>query len=676
MNSCATRLFRGLARIGLLSLLIFTHGRGAAQDTCVVRQLETVEVKTAGKQPVTHASLPVQLLSGERIREMGYQNMGDAVRRFAGVGVKDYGGIGGLKTISVRSLGPHHTAVSYDGVAVGNCQAGQIDLGRFSLDNLESLSLAVGQPDDIFQPARLMASGSVLEIRTESLRNPAGKKQETGITLRGGSFGTVNSFIRHTRTWNPRTSFSLTGNYLHADGQYPFDLKNGRFTTREKRRNTDVDTWSGEGSFSRLFSDSSRLSLKAGYNYSDRGLPGSVILSNEEKRRERLKDENFFAQAVYAKTFRTPWNLKALLKYTDSRDRYKDHDIRYEEGVQREKHRQREYYGSVSAFYTCGNHLSFSGAWDVTVNTLKSGYYPVQGMTLPPDPERYTSQAVVSARYTAPTVRFTATLLHTFVTEHVEYIEEPDNHNRFTPAFSLIFRPWQNLRFRLFYKKIFRVPTFNDLYYMRIGNRNLRPELAEEYGAGVTWSGKGFSFTDYLSFTADVYYNDVKDKIVAIPTTYVWKMQNAGKVRIKGADLTLHAVIPLTSRTDLSLTGAYTWQEAQDVTDPSTVYYKDRLPYTPAHSGNGGAMLSTPWLKLSYTVIGAGKRYVNKQNLDMYRLSGYLEHTAALSREFELKDSRLRLQAELVNFTDKQYDIIHYYPMPGRSFRLTGTWHF
>ena len=80
----------------------------------------------------------------------GLQNIADAVRRFAGANVKDYGGIGGLKTVSVRSLGATHTAVAYDGVAVSNTQAGQIDIGRFALDDIDMLSLSVCLPPSYF----------------------------------------------------------------------------------------------------------------------------------------------------------------------------------------------------------------------------------------------------------------------------------------------------------------------------------------------------------------------------------------------------------------------------------------------------------------------------------------------------------------------------------------------
>ena len=83
---------------------------------------------TARKSPVrVSAAMPVQAISGESMSELGIQNMADAVRRFAGTNVRDYGGIGGLKTVSVRNMGAEHTGVSYDGAPVSNCQGGQKD---------------------------------------------------------------------------------------------------------------------------------------------------------------------------------------------------------------------------------------------------------------------------------------------------------------------------------------------------------------------------------------------------------------------------------------------------------------------------------------------------------------------------------------------------------------------
>ena len=75
-----------------------------------VHQIEKVTV-TARRMPnkVT-STVPVQTMSKQDISQLGIQNMADAVRRFAGVDVKDYGGIGGLKTVSIRNMGAAHTA--------------------------------------------------------------------------------------------------------------------------------------------------------------------------------------------------------------------------------------------------------------------------------------------------------------------------------------------------------------------------------------------------------------------------------------------------------------------------------------------------------------------------------------------------------------------------------------
>lgn len=88
---------------------------------------------------------PTQVFSKEELKSLNVLQVSDAVKHFAGVTVKDYGGIGGLKTVSLRSLGAEHTAVGYDGITISDCQTGQIDIGRFSLDNVDRLSLSNGQ---------------------------------------------------------------------------------------------------------------------------------------------------------------------------------------------------------------------------------------------------------------------------------------------------------------------------------------------------------------------------------------------------------------------------------------------------------------------------------------------------------------------------------------------------
>lgn len=364
--------------------------------------------------------------------------------------------------------------------------------------------------------------------------------------------------------------------------------------------------------------------------------------------------------------------MQAQAKYNHGWNQYKDEGKEYADGYYRENHRQDEYYISVTVLYRPLEALTLSLAQDGVINKLRN--------SLPecPFPTRYTSISAFNARYRQGWLTATASLVHTATSEHAEKGTVPDDFHRFAPSLSVSMQPWQDesLYFRLMYKSTFRLPTFNDLYYYRLGNRNLRPEKADEYNVGITWSKSGLSVFDYISVTLDGYYNDVTDKIVAFPTTYAWKMANYGKVHAAGVDATLAATVPLTEKIRLIMSGGYTWQKAIDLTDSDAKNYKDQLPYTPLHSGNASAIVETPWVNVGYSAVGVGKRYYLSQNIPENEIEGYLEHTMSLSHEFALGGCRLLLQAEIINLTDEQYDVIKYYPMPGRSWRLTGTFKF
>ena len=316
---------------------------GGDTITGKVHQIEKVTV-TARRLPNKVASaVPIQTISRQDISQLGIQNMADAVRRFAGANVKDYGGIGGLKTVSIRNMGAAHTAVSYDGVAVSNCQAGQIDIGRFSLDNVSMLSLAIGQSEDLLQSARLYASAGVLGIETEKPHFDDGCNAAFQARVRGGSFGMVSPSLRWWQKLGSRTRVALDASYMRADGNYPFTLVNGKYVTEEKRNNSGIYSWQGEATLYHTFKDDSELDVKGYYFYSRRGLPGAVTLYNPLSD-ETLWDENTFVQARYRKHFSPRWSLQAQAKYNHGWNKYKDEGKEYTDGYYRENHRQDEYY--------------------------------------------------------------------------------------------------------------------------------------------------------------------------------------------------------------------------------------------------------------------------------------------------------------------------------------------
>ena len=103
-----------------------------------VRHLDEVVVTT---KLTFREVIPSQKLSGEQLERLSTHSVADALRYFSGLQLKDYGGVGGIKTVNIRSMGSNHLGIYYDGVELGNAQNGQIDLGQFSLDNIDEVTL-------------------------------------------------------------------------------------------------------------------------------------------------------------------------------------------------------------------------------------------------------------------------------------------------------------------------------------------------------------------------------------------------------------------------------------------------------------------------------------------------------------------------------------------------------
>jgi outer membrane cobalamin receptor len=648
----------------------FTAGIIHASETDSVsssmHHLKRVTVSAERSSRIHSASMPTQVMTSETMRGWGVQNLADAARRLPGITVKDYGGIGGLKTVSIRGLGAEHTAVVYDGVAVSNCQAGQIDIGRFNMDDVETLSLSVGQQNDLMQSARLYASAGVLSLKTKNPLEGTPLPYVGKVQLRGGSFGLLNPSFSWAQRVGERTTYQLSGNFVHSLGEYPFTLVNGEHVTQERRQNSDVLSWNVEGNLYHCFTDGSRLTAKVHYYDSERGLPGSVILYNNLSD-ERLWDKNAFAQVRYQKTFTEKWRLQVEGKYNYSWTKYEDTDVKYVGGKKTDINEQQEYYLSASALWTPIEGVYVSWANDGFFNLLENNF-PNN-----PQPQRWTWLSALNLRWNWKRLTLNGTLVSTFAAEQVSDGVAPNNRKHLSPSFSFVYQPFHAHSFflRLMYKDTFRNPSFNDMYYEQTGNRGLRPEKAHEYNVGVTWKSKSWNSLEYLSLTADAYYNKVEDKIVALPSLYVWRMMNYGRVDIKGADISVQGRFIFDERFRLSLTAVYSFQEALDLTDKKSKTYKHQVPYTPRHSGNVGAQLETPWLNVGYSVVLVGERYRMRQNTPANLLERYDEHTLTLSRAFQLKRCELRLQVDVVNLTDKQYDVIKYYPMPGRSNRCT-----
>jgi outer membrane receptor protein involved in Fe transport len=355
------------------------------------------------------------------------------------------------------------------------------------------------------------------------------------------------------------------------------------------------------------------------------------------------------------------------LKYDYNFTRYREVSANYSSGEQVDVNIQNECYASLAAVCAPLAGLELSLAADAAYTMLKNNFIDSKA------PRRLSSWVSASANYQLRGFKFSALLLATYVADEVKSGEGMAPFRRLSPSLSVVYSPFENdiLHLRASFKDVCRVPTFADLYYLRLGNVGLKPEKATQCNLGATFYLPGGNLLKNLTLSADAYYNNVRDKIIALPTMYVWRMMNFGEADIWGADVDASMAIALAKKVTLMLAANYSFQYAVDVTDASAKNYRHQLPYTPRHSGSFTMSIENPVVNVSYLLSAVGERYMLPQNTLRNLMEGYLEHGLSLNRRFTFGGVGVRMQTDFLNIANRQYEVIKNYPMPGFQWRLS-----
>ena len=612
--------------------------------------------------------IPSQTLSGEQLEKLSAHSVADALRYFSGLQLKDYGGVGGIKTVNIRSMGTNHLGISYDGVELGNAQNGQIDLGQFSLDNVEEITLFNGQKSALLQPASDFGHAGAVYIRTRAPRFREGKDYNLQFKLKYGS----SDLLRFSTLWeqrlSQRVSSSLSAEVLTASGKYEFRYRRKRqdgtvaYDTTAVRQNGDIWAVRAEGNLHGML-DEGFWKLKVYTYHSERGIPGAIV-NNVWRRGERQWDHNTFVQGRWQRKLGQRLTTQAVAKYAYYQTRYVNRDTTQ---LQVDNtYKQQELMLSTSNVLDLTSWWSASLCYDLRWNRLDSD------MRQFVEPQRWSNYLSLATAVNTERVKMQASALLTTVKDHTRKAESPKAVSEVTPAVFVNVYPLtsHDLSVRAYAKKSFRMPTFNDLYYTELGNALLRPESALQYDAGLSYSHEwGRGLVRYVHVQADAYYNSVHDKIVAYPKgqQFRWTMLNLGRVHIKGIDV--EAEVTTVPCSDLLVTGRiqYTWQQARDMTDPEDSYYRHQIPYIPWHSGSAIVNIQYKDWDLNYSFIYAGERYNQQENIKYNYMQPW--YTSDLSLSY--RHRWLRVMVEVNNLFSQDYDVILNYPMPKRNYGIT-----
>lgn len=653
-----------------MALSVAATANAAAQvaDTLRRHGLQQVEVYGHNRHRGVRSSAPEQHIDRQEMLQLGVTDVADALRRLPGATLRDYGGAGGLKTVAVRGFGAAHTGVMYDGVLLSECQSGEIDVSRYSLDNVAELKLTIGDNDDIFIPARQASAAAVLAIETLN-GTPADRLGHLTAQLKAGSFGYVSPFVRYVQQIAAGLTLSAMAEYTYAENDYPFKLHNGNTVTHERRTNSRMNSGHGELSAAWRINSGNHLWAKAYYYDNSRQLPG-IVRYYTNVCGERLRDRNLFLQARWlSRLVGERLTLKANAKYNWASAAYED-TLKPDRKDDATYH-QREYYASAALLYQPSRHWAADYSADYAYNNLNS--------TLATDvrPYRHSLLQSLTVKYTARRLVAMARVLGSVYYNGAKRGESGRDFRRLSPSVSVSYRllAAEELYIRGSYKNIFRVPTFNELYFFHYGSTDLQPERTNQFNIGLTWRHQWRQLS--VESTVDGYLNRVRDKIVGVPyNMFVWRTVNVARVNGKGLDANLKANCQLSDRQKLHLSASYSYQRVANHTNKASEHYGKQIAYTPLNSGSAAIGWENPWVSLSVHGSGTSSRWANNNHYDGTCIGGYWDTGITVYRTFHLRQGDLAVRADVKNVLGQQYEIVGSYPMPRRSWQASVSYTF
>ena len=533
-----------------------------------------------------------------------------------GLQLGDYGGFAGLKTVSLRGMGSPHTAVYVDGVRVGNVQSGQGDMGMLDIENFSSAVVDYAQNS----------------ISFSTVRPTFGQSRVTGkAEFKAGSFGTYLPAARIDLKLSERMALSVNAAGVISKGDFP--VADGA-----TRVNNDIRQVRGGVNLFGSMKDGD-YHVKAFYNAAERGTPGSISWPSED----RQKDMNAYLQGVMKKSFSPLYTLRLSAKAGYD-------DIYYTSSWGDSQYGQTELQLNSSHVFSIKRWWKVSLAADIQWDKLASTNYSAA---------RTTAISAVSTSFNLNRLSLNA------AAEYSGYFDRGEgSRHAISPSVDFRVRTIDGLDIVGFARRAYRVPMFNELYYVGYGNPDLKPEDAWLTDVGVDFH-RQVSRTWNLKAKVDGFYNILSNKITSAPTAEdpnIWLPYNIGKVRSIGLDLVTGADFTYGEwKGEMDL--RYSYQSAIDRT-PDSYSYGQQIPYIARHT-------VTASVKASWKGYELNPRWVLKsgRNDATGNLADWNTLDVTISKTFRLRGPlSLGINIAAKNLLDCRYELVSGYPMPGRSF--------
>jgi iron complex outermembrane receptor protein len=572
--------------------------------------------------------------------------IGDAI---PGVLIGSYGGPGQLQTITFRGMDADQGLVQLNGQRYSSFQNGLIDASIFSLSGIDRIELLKGGYSSLYGAD---ASGGVVNIIT---------KQSVVVPEfdAGFSDGSYNHQQSSLNLAYPLGDLGIRAGVARdrGDGNFDFDFTGASGTQTLQRIDDDFVTTTGYLVMDLVASAVSHLSINGRYSDAERGSPVSVSAPTDDNF-ARLDDKDLFVQANDDWQIEKDLDLNSSASYHRSVERYLDPGAGTEGYPEQDSAFNDVESISSSLRYSEDQGRVVTVGGEVTRAAITSD--EVTSVTRWQKGVFVAGEYIVDARDDLPRLA---------VYPSIRYDNFSDVGGDVSPKIGLNLQLPEvpDVQFHSSYGKNFRVPVFNDLYYIPGGNPKLSPERALSFDAGVSaekniggrWTGDVTYFniasTDLIEWIpgADGNYSPVnidRAKSIGLESQIKLHLLN-DKLEIGATHTLLHTV-----KTN-----------SDSANDPTA---GKQLIYRPGETF--GLLLSANYSDFSFNIhrsfIGARFAAATDDPSDIAR--SFATTDMNFQANIPVDRHAVNIKFEINNLFNADYEYFQYYPMPLRTYSL------
>jgi outer membrane cobalamin receptor len=624
--------------------------RREATDSTNVYHGGEVTVEAESALPlVSRSAQPHAVVTRRQIEAANAIDISDAVAFSPGVFVKQYGGLGGLRTVSLRGTSAQQTVILIDGVRYRGSADGAFDLGNIPASALERVEVVRGGSAALYGANAL---GGVINLVTRVPGGPslrlAGRggvgsygERLLGLDAGGSGGGSV---------WDASVQSTAT------DGSYPFSFNEFGATSTVRRDNADFSNLFGRGSWSHRGEEGERVTVAAQGYRSERGVPGAVVQGSREQLHARLDERDANVSASLSLPA-AGWTLSLAGTGRCNRLDYRDPDS-WLSGLGGTEDRFDEWELGAAARARRG--IGSIGVIDLA---MEATHTSLRGDNLDPSAGSRVQRTQWSGAASTSWFLEDGLLGNETTVEGAARLDLfSDIASAVSPSLGIVWRLWEtSLRARVHAGASYRAPSFSEQYYLNYGNAALRPERSVSGDVGLT-----FEATESLVLESSFFLISTRDQIVSVPRSPVsWSAQNIARTLSRGVELSASGTL---FDEMLGVRASYTLMRAEDRSGGDADGLL--LVYTPQEIFNGIVDLHLGRYGVGASWEYVGSRFTLPTNDPVSALPHYVLLGGSLSGGWDLGEIGLALRLECSNILDAGYQVVRNYPMPGRTLRL------